>query len=177
MCIKNLISFLLILLLLFFSSCRKASKVSEVVFELRHYSINSLEGLITQKDLELDEWVSSDGIASLKISVTRPTRVRLFETGDIDVENACLIYEAKLRTKDFVGQVYLEMLCNFPGKGEFFSRALESSIREDTEWTSQETPFYLKKGENPDNVKLNLVINGKGTVWIDDIRLIKAIID
>jgi len=28
-----------------------------------------------------------------------------------------------------------------------------------------------KKGENPDNVKLNLVINGKGTAWIDNIRL------
>ena len=24
---------------------------------------------------------------------------------------------------------------------------------------------FLKKGENPDNVKLNLVINGTGTVW------------
>jgi hypothetical protein len=38
----------------------------------------------------------------------------------------------------------------------------------------QETPFFLKKGENPDNVKINLVVNGKGSVWIDDIRLVKA---
>jgi len=34
--------------------------------------------------------------------------------------------------------------------------------------------LFFKKGENPDNVTLNLVINGKGTVWIDDIHLIKA---
>ena len=34
--------------------------------------------------------------------------------------------------------------------------------------------FFLKEGENPDNIKLNLVINGKGTVWIDDIRLVKG---
>jgi hypothetical protein len=38
----------------------------------------------------------------------------------------------------------------------------------------EETPFFLKKGENPDNVKLNLVINGKGTAWIDDIRVLKG---
>ncbi len=43
-----------------------------------------------------------------------------------------------------------------------------------TNWTTMETPFFLKKGENPDNIKLNLVIKGKGTVWIDDIRLLKA---
>lgn len=35
-------------------------------------------------------------------------------------------------------------------------------------------PFFLQKGENPDNVKLNLVIEGKGTVWIDDIHLYKG---
>jgi len=37
-----------------------------------------------------------------------------------------------------------------------------------------ETPFFFKKGENPDNIKLNLIIKGKGTVWIDDIRLLKG---
>lgn len=31
-----------------------------------------------------------------------------------------------------------------------------------------------KKGGEWYNVKLNLVINGKGTSWIDDIRLVKA---
>lgn len=44
-----------------------------------------------------------------------------------------------------------------------------------TDWTTQETEFFLKAGENPDNVKLNLVINGSGTVWIDEIRLLKGL--
>jgi hypothetical protein len=66
------------------------------------------------------------------------------------------------------------MWCHFPEKGEFFSRALQSPLSGSQEWTSQETPFLLKKGENPDNVKINLVVNGKGNVWIDDIRLVKS---
>jgi hypothetical protein len=37
-----------------------------------------------------------------------------------------------------------------------------------------QTPFFLKKGEKPERVKLNLVITGKGTAWIDGIRLIKG---
>jgi hypothetical protein len=34
--------------------------------------------------------------------------------------------------------------------------------------------FFLKKGEKPDYIKLNLVIEGKGTAWIDDIGLFKT---
>jgi len=32
----------------------------------------------------------------------------------------------------------------------------------------------FQKGQRPDKVTLNLVINGKGTVWIDDVVLSKA---
>jgi hypothetical protein len=110
----------------------------------------------------------------LKITATEPTVVRLFEVGDIDIENARLIYQAKIRTDNIAGKVYLEMWCNFPGKGEFFSRGLQTPLTGTTNWTREETPFFLKKGENPDNIKLNLVIDGKGTAWIDDIRLMKG---
>ena len=43
-----------------------------------------------------------------------------------------------------------------------------------TDWSTQQTPFALKQGENPTHYKLNLVIEGKGTVWIDDISLLKT---
>ena len=93
---------------------------------------------------------------------------------DIDLEDARLIYQAKLRTEEVSGKVYLEMWCHFAGQGESFSRALQAPLSGSNAWTTQETPFFLKKGENPDNVKLNLVIDGSGTVWIDDIHLMKT---
>ena len=129
---------------------------------------------MTRSGVQFDKEVSSDGNGSLKIIATEPTVVRLFELGDIDIENARLIYQAKVRTEGVEGQVFLEMWCHFPGKGEFFSRGLQTPLTGTTNWTTEETPFFLKKGENPDNVKLNLVINGKGTAWIDDIRILKS---
>jgi hypothetical protein len=144
------------------------------VVELKRFPIDSLEGIITQSGVQFDKEVSSDGNGSLKMVATELTAVRLFELGDIDVENARLIYQAKVRTEGVEGQVYLEMWCHFPGKGEFFSRGLQTPLTGTTNWTTEETPFFLKKGENPDNVKLNLVINGKGTAWIDDIRVLKG---
>lgn len=61
--------------------------------------------------------------------------------------SARLFYQARVRTQGVAGQVYLEMWCAFGAKGE---------------------------GENPSNVKLNVVMTGKGTAWIDDVRLLRA---
>jgi hypothetical protein len=150
------------------------SKPPQDVVELKKFPIDSPEGIITQSGVQFDKEISSDGNGSLRIIATGPTVVRLFELGDIDIENSRLIYLAKVRTEGVEGQVYLEMWCQFPGKGEFFSRGLQTPLTGTTNWTREETPFFLEKGENPDNVRLNLVINGKGTAWIDDIRVLKG---
>ena len=142
--------------------------------ELKKFPVDNLDGVISKSDVEFDQEISSDGNGSLKISVTKPTVVFLYEVKDIDIENARLIYQARVRTEKIEGQAYLEMWCHFPGKGEFFSRSLQSPLTGTTDWTTVETPFFLQKGENPDYVKLNLVINGKGTAWIDDISLTRG---
>jgi hypothetical protein len=162
---------LAIVVVIFISGC---SKPSNAVVELKHYPIESLKDLITKTDVVIDKEITSDGNGSLRITANQPTTIRLYETGDIDVENARLTYQAKVRTRDIQGKVYLEMWCQFTGKGEFFSRDLSTPLSGTTDWSTEETPFFLKKGENPDNVKINLVIEGRGTVWIDDVHLFEG---
>jgi hypothetical protein len=99
---------------------------------------------------------------------------RLFEVADPGVENCLVIYRARLKSEGLDGQAYLEMWCRFPGKGEFFSRALQNTISGSNDWASYETPFFLKKGEKPDMIKLNLVVKGSGKVWIKDVEILKA---
>jgi hypothetical protein len=150
------------------------SKPSQQVVELKRFPIDSLDGIITQTGAELDKDNSSDGKGSLRIVTKGPSVVRLFEITDVDVEDARITYRAKLRSEKLEGQAYLEMWCSFPGKGEFFSRGLQNPLSGTMNWMTAETPFFLKKGERPDVIKLNLVVNGKGTVWIDDVRLLKG---
>jgi len=157
------------------AGCSKSpTPTKKQVKELKRFPLDSLEGIITRSGVEIDKEISSDGNGSLKIAASRPTIVRLFELDDIDIENARLIYRAKIRTEGVVGKVYLEMWCRFPGKGEFFSRGLQNPLTGTTNWTTEEIHFLLGKGGNPENLKLNLVVDGKGKVWIDDIRLIKG---
>ncbi|MFQ6091270.1 MAG: hypothetical protein ACE5OR_01075 [bacterium] len=150
------------------------SQPSKEAIELKHFPLDSMEGIITRSGVQIDEDISSDGNGSLRITATERTVVRLFEVRDIDIEDARLIYQARVRTEKMDGPVYLKMWCHFTGRGEFFSQGLQSPVSGTTEWTTIETPFFLKKGENPDAVKLHLVVDGSGTAWIDDIRLIKG---
>jgi hypothetical protein len=171
MIIKNIAAFIWLLMIFGVTNC---SKSTSQVMELKSFPIDNMEGIITRSDVRIDKTVSSDSKGSLRITVSEPAVILLYEVRDLDIENARLIYQAKVRTEGIEGQAYLEMWCHFPGKGEFFSRGLQSSLSGTNQWVTMETPFFLKKGEKPDYVKLNLIINGKGTAWIDDIRLLKG---
>ncbi|HMK34808.1 MAG TPA: hypothetical protein VK463_07060 [Desulfomonilaceae bacterium] len=144
------------------------------VTDIKNFPTDSLAEIISQTDVTIDKDVSATGHGSVKMTANQPKTVRLFETGPLDIDNARLSYKAKLRTGDVKGQAYLEMWCSFPGKGEYFSRGLQSPLSGTNGWTTAETPFFLKKGQKPDNVKLNVVIDGTGTVWIDDVKLSMA---
>jgi len=145
--------------------------------ELKRYPMDGLDGLIQREGIHLDKDLTTDGNGSLRIESGGPQRIRLYETGDLDVENARLIYQARLRTEGLEGKAYLEMWCVFAGQGQYFSRAIPSALTGSRNWTVQETPFLLQAGQNPDNVLLNLAVIGKGTVWIDDVRLLEAPLD
>jgi len=151
-----------------------AQDSSPSTVELKRYPVDSLDGVIAKTGLVFDKEVSSDGNGSIRIAADRPTTVRLYETGDLDVENAVLTYQARMRTENVEGKAYLEMWCQFPGGVEALSKGLESALSGSMEWCTEMTPFFLKQGENPVNVGLDVVIQGKGTVWIDDIRVTKG---
>ncbi len=155
---------------LVFFSCR----ANQPVVELQYYPVTNIDEIITKSGVEIDEKISSDGNGSLLITATDSTTVRLFEIENPNVENARITYQAKLKTEGIDGRVYLEIWCGFKGKGEYFSRGLHNILSGTTDWTTVETPFFLKAGENPDLIKLNLIIAGTGKVWIDDIHLMKG---
>lgn len=117
--------------------------------------------------------VSSDGKGSLRADSAGQLLVPLFEITDVNSDNTALIYQASLQSDKLEGQAYLEMWVRLPGRGEFFSRGLDRPVTGTMSWVQTATPFFLQTGQKPDLIRLNLVVNGKGRVWIDDIRLLR----
>jgi hypothetical protein len=43
-----------------------------------------------------------------------------------------------------------------------------------SDWASFETSFQFEKGQRPDRIRLNLVIQGEGSVWIRDVEVLRG---
>src|SRR5437867_11749774 len=100
--------------------------------------------------------------------------IRLFEVQEPQAEQCLITYRARLKTDGLAGRAFLEMWCRLPGRGEFFSKGLNQAAKGTTDWASYEIPFYLKKGQRPDLIKLNVVVEGRGKVWLRDVQLLKT---
>ena len=135
--------------------------------ELKKLSLDdaSLIGLTIQTDAA----VKAEGKASVKISTIWPATVCLGEVSGLNVEDAKLLYKAKVKT-ELEGEAFLEMWVQV-GAGQYFSKGMNDSVKAKSEWKTIQTPFMLQKGQKLEKATLNVVINGKGTVWIDDIVL------
>jgi hypothetical protein len=119
------------------------------------------------------DWqVKFEGNGAIKISTLWPTTVCLGEVSGLDVENAKLVYQAKVKSEMLRGTAFLEMWCHVSG-GQYFSRGLNSMVSGTMDWKTLNTPFMLQKAQKAKKITLNIVINGKGTVWIDDIYLLQ----
>lgn len=119
--------------------------------------------------------ISQDGVIAedpgWRIECSGKRTVHLFEVPLEDVEQSLLTYRAQMRCSDLDGEAYLEMWCRLPGRGEFFSKGLDSKLGGTMDWSSFETPFFVRKGQRPDLAKLNLAVKGRGTIWIKEIGL------
>jgi beta-lactamase regulating signal transducer with metallopeptidase domain len=125
-----------------------------------------------------DKLITKDGIRveqdCWRIEARRRPTVRLFEVPMSGVDNCTLYYRAKMKSESLDGKAYLEMWCRVPSGGEYFSRGLMNTVSGTTDWASYETPFYLKAGQRPDLIKLNVIVAGTGTLWIKDVELVKG---
>lgn len=113
--------------------------------------------------------VADDG--GWKITTQAARSVPLFEVANPNFDTGPFYYRAKLKTENVTGGAYLEMWARFPGMGEFYSKGLNKVVSGTNGWAEYEIPFSLQKGQQPDLVKLNVTIEGAGTVWIKDIEL------
>jgi hypothetical protein len=122
------------------------------------------EPVITQAGIRVES-------GTWRVDAPPAQTVRLFEVVEPGVEQCLLAFRAELRTEGLQGRAYLEMWCRVRGMGEFFSKGLIQAARGTADWARFEVPFFLRKGQRPDLLKLNLVVEGQGTVWLRNLEL------
>jgi predicted Ser/Thr protein kinase len=162
----------------------ESAEVSARQASVIHRNTNTAGSALPPQAVIVRVFTSADRPISGELAITednawlvdckKAQTIRLFEVENPGVDQCVLTYRAKLKKENLSEKAYLEMWCRFPGKGQFFSRGLDHAVTGSNGWASCQTPFFLKKGEKPDFIKLNLVVEGQGKVFIKDIELTAA---
>jgi hypothetical protein len=139
--------------------------------ELAHFPLSD-GGIPAGADAVFDPNVSQDGGGSLRVETSRGGRLRLYELDDLGIVQGAVVYTGFLRSRGLSGQAMLEMWCQ-PVEGDAaFVRSAAQAVAGDSDWTPQEIRFSNPAlCRNPVTIELNVLIQGGGTVWIDDLRL------
>jgi hypothetical protein len=139
--------------------------------EVAHFPLS--DGAIPAgADAAFDPGVSQDGGGSLRVQTSQGGRLRLYRLDDLGLVQGEVAFTGFLRSRGLSGRAVLEMWCR-PAEGEAaFVRGYGSAVTGDSEWAPQEVRFSNPAlCRNPVSIELNVLIEGAGTVWIDDLRL------
>lgn len=121
--------------------------------------------------IERDGTERTDGEASIRVTARWPTVINVGSAPGPKTRGGRLIYRADVRSSDLDGTAYLELWVHLPKGGMYFSRSLNDTITGSVDWKEIRAEFRLESDTIVKRVTLNLVINGRGTVWIDNVRL------
>ncbi len=124
------------------------------------------------ENVVFDREESSDGGGSLRAESERPRTVRLYEIRNPrDLEGRLIVLTAQLKSVGVHGRVFPELWINAPGRNEVQARNPDGVIGKTRNWTPVRIEYRCEKGERPDLLRVNLVLDGNGRAWIDDIRI------
>ena len=140
--------------------------------EIAHYPL-SADAVLAGADAVFDRDVSQDGGGSLRVVTGgEGGRLRLYRVDDIGPIEGSLLYTGFLKSDGLTGSAFLELWCH-PAEGNpAFVRGVARRVAGTSDWKPQELGFRSPDTcKDPASVELNVVIQGAGTVWIDNLRL------
>lgn len=168
MMIKKIFPLLLIALLMFAPASFAADDGGELLSRDMWGGVISPEMLGLRLFADLKE-------QAVKIETAWPTTINVTRVNLLDkhLQQTVLTFSAQLKSEELTGNGYLEMWVHVPGSngGNFVVRGLDRPLQPNNPWSEFQTSFTLIKDQVPDYVTLNLVINGRGYVWLKDVHL------
>ena len=145
--------------------------------EIAHFPI-SVGAVPAGADAVFDPGVSQDGGGSLRVDTQQGGRLRLYALDGIGDVQGRLVYTGFRKSRDLRGAAFFEMWCR-PASGDpAFVRGVNRRVEGTSDWKPTEIGFSRPDlCSNPVSVELNVVVDGSGTVWIDDLRLWSVPVD
>jgi len=123
--------------------------------------------------------VQSDGTLKIENADGQTKTVAIAELKEPGVTAFRYAITGKVKYENVEAESFLEMWNYFPNGGFYFSRTLGKigpmkSIEGSSDWRTFSLPFFSEEGIGPpDRLKVNLVLGGRGTVYLSAVELVQ----
>lgn len=115
---------------------------------------------------------SSDGYGSIEITAAQPRFLRLAEIRDIPMGGSTIVAQAQIWTEGFGnGSVYLKLSPVLPGRQLTDKAGHPGIIGGRARWNRTRVDQHYTKELAPSRVVVSIGLNGRGTAWVDDLRI------
>jgi hypothetical protein len=117
----------------------------------------------------------------LRAAATGPTSLHVVTIDHPPIARPRYAVSGEVRYQGVEEQGYLEMWTVFPDGQRFFSRTLgargpQAALHDDSNWRPFELPFDMSgASQAPSRLEINLVLPGRGTVWLGPMQLRRAV--
>jgi len=141
--------------------------------EIIEFPITGVQDIVSSGSAQIDP-ESED---ALLVNSQAKTEVKLFDIDGSGLGDKKLTYSARMRTQDLTatedtrGIAYLQMTVLFPDGEELVARGPRVPLSGTTDWRSADTVLYVDNGGDPQSINLDLIVDGAGKVWVQDVKL------
>ncbi len=149
------------------------SKKVEPPKEIQFFNCDTLDGVLTEGSAVVDTQDPAEGTGSLKIAAAQPVTLPLFEI-KLPGDGAKFTLQYKMKVKDFSGDAYGTMEVNYASGGKQSLNNYQSALGATSVWQQRELIYTVQRGQKVSSIVFSVILNGSGTVWVDDVHLIRA---
>ncbi|HSI63669.1 MAG TPA: hypothetical protein VLE43_11140 [Candidatus Saccharimonadia bacterium] len=122
-----------------------------------------------------DVTASADGNGSIKVEAVQNALVTIADQSGLSVKEGHTLWcTIKVKCAGVKQRAYLEMWCEVAEGRRAFSKGLDQPLQGDSDWKEIRLPMMVNGDFTVSRALVNVVIEGPGTVWVDQVTFAKA---
>lgn len=141
--------------------------------DLGTFSCDSLTQVKTL--VSVDKNVKAGGEGAIKVEAAQGAMVTIADQKNLAIKKDntlwCIL---KVKCSGVKQRAYFEMWCDVGNGQRAFSKGLDQPLQGDTDWREIHLPMMVNGDFLVNRALVNVVVEGPGTVWVDQIKFAKA---
>jgi hypothetical protein len=125
--------------------------------------------------ISIDKETTADGNGSIKVEAAHSALVTIADQKNLSVSRDNTLWcTLRVKCAGVKQRAHLEMWCEVADGTRAFSQGLDQLLIGDSDWREIRLPMMVNGDFTVSRALVNVVIEGPGTVWVDEVKFSKT---